>query len=228
MPKSISSNHGCPFSQRLSFETWVRPSRRCDAVQRALAWLEDPAQRWLGVAGPPVSGKTHFVHALGAHASTKWPELRVTLRTFEYLLNCPSSMMNEFMASELVLIDDVHKRSASLSSDFTRAFDGSPRVVFTTLEEDCFPSQLRQKLEQQSGCWIHLQRPTLSARLGIARSKCELLGHFLSAEQLELIVREAKNPRQIEGCVIRSARAHRCQTGRPSDGGAPHPGVDTR
>ncbi len=139
-----------PVQPRYGFDNFVVCSGNETAYRFALMLAQDAAHRLLYIYGPPGSGKTHLLAALGHSlqvrdegADTPIPYISFReieqLYQGEYLAEQPSRLAERFKNAPALLVDDLHlipdniNIRVELWQIFNEFFDSGRKIVVTGL-----------------------------------------------------------------------------------------------
>jgi chromosomal replication initiator protein len=224
------------FNPRYSFEQFIigDGNRLAHAAALAVAELPGAAYNPLFLHGPPGSGKTHLLHAIGSYVRAYGGTTLVRYTTVEAFTNhfIGSLSAREGVArfkrlyrdADVLLIDDVQFLASKARTEeeffhtFNALYEAGRQLVLTC---DRLPDQLltiQERLRErfESGLVAQIQPPDQATRLTILRKRVALDRIPLQDEAvLELIAsRITDNIRALEGALIRIV-AHQSLTRRP-------------
>jgi len=190
------------------------------AAARAAAEKPGKAYNPLFIYGGTGLGKTHVLHAIGQHALSVNPRLRVLYVSAEtYFNDMMTSIRLKSMehfrvkyrdACDMLLVDDVHFWTGKprTQEEFFHTFNAlqaaGKQIAFTS---DRFPQEIsgiedRLKTRFEWGLIADITPPRLETRLEILRVKSELMGLEVPEDVIALIARRVKdNIRELESCL---------------------------
>ncbi len=209
------------LNPKYTFETFIVGKSNQLAHAAALAVAEHPGESYnpLFLYGGTGLGKTHLLHALGQHPSSKGKRVvYVSSETFTNdLVNAiRNQTTNEFRRVyreiDVLLIDDIQfiAGKESTQEEFFHTFnhlhaankqivissDRHPRSI-PTLEE-----RVRSRFE--GGMITDIQPPDLEMRIAILRTKADGLAVQVPDDVIDFIARKVQsNIRELEGALTR-------------------------
>ena len=209
------------LNPKYTFETFIVGKSNQLAHAAALAVAEHPGESYnpLFLYGGTGLGKTHLLHALGQHPSSKGKRVvYVSSETFTNdLVNAiRNQTTNEFRRVyreiDVLLIDDIQfiAGKESTQEEFFHTFnhlhaankqivlssDRHPRSI-PTLEE-----RVRSRFE--GGMITDIQPPDLEMRIAILRTKADGLSVQVPDDVIDFIARKVQsNIRELEGALTR-------------------------
>jgi chromosomal replication initiator protein len=202
------------------------------AAARAVAEAPSESYNPLFLYGGVGLGKTHLLHAIGAHIQTARPHLRVLYLAAEQFVNelinsirfdRMPAFRERYRTIDVLLIDDVQflANKERTQEEFFHTFntlytsqkqiilssDSSPRNI-PTLEE-----RLRSRFEW--GLIADIQPPDLETKVAILRRKADLEAIELPPAVADFIAQQVRsNIRELEGLLNRVI-AFSSLTGKP-------------
>jgi chromosomal replication initiator protein len=211
------------LNPKYTFEQFVIGRSNRFAHAAALAVAELPAQAYnpLFLHGPPGTGKTHLLHAIGDYVRRYGDGLRVRYATIEEFTSefvealrarSTADFKERFRGADVVLIDDVQFLAgrARTREEFFHMFnvllDSGRQLVMTS---DRGPEQLAEleaRLTERfrAGLVVELEAPAIELRRAILASRARLDGVEVSPEVLDAIAeRVTTSVRALEGALIR-------------------------
>ena len=217
----LSSRTPALLNPKYTFETFIVGKSNQLAHAAALAVAEHPGESYnpLFLYGGTGLGKTHLLHALGQHPSSKGKRVvYVSSETFTNdLVNAiRNQTTNEFRRVyreiDVLLIDDIQfiAGKESTQEEFFHTFnhlhaankqivissDRHPRSI-PTLEE-----RVRSRFE--GGMITDIQPPDLEMRIAILRTKADGLAVQVPDDVIDFIARKVQsNIRELEGALTR-------------------------
>jgi chromosomal replication initiator protein len=211
------------LNPKYTFEQFVIGSTNRFAHAAALAVAELPAQAYnpLFVHGPPGTGKTHLLHAIGDYVRRYGDGLRVRYATIEEFTTefvealrarSTADFKERFRGADVVLIDDVQFLSgrAKTREEFFHTFnvllDSGRQLVMTSDRPPEELAELEARLTERfrAGLVVELEVPVTDVRRAILASRARLDGVEVSPEVLDAIAeRVTTSVRALEGALIR-------------------------
>lgn len=225
--------HGSlPLNPEYTFATFVQGKNSQLAFAAAQAVAEAPARAYnpLFIYGSVGLGKTHLLHAIGAHVLTAPTDASVVYTTserfaIELIQSIGANTTEQFRAKyrtvDVLLIDDVHflknkeGTQEELFHTFNELYGNGKQIV---LSSDRSPDELQGLQDRlvsrfRWGLVADIQAPDFETRSAILREKARRRGLEVPDEVVELIAsRITTNVRDLEGALIRAlAYAELCQ-----------------
>ncbi|MDD5453726.1 MAG: chromosomal replication initiator protein DnaA [Candidatus Bipolaricaulis sp.] len=225
--------HGSlPLNPEYTFATFVQGKNSQLAFAAAQAVAEAPARAYnpLFIYGNVGLGKTHLLHAIGAHVLTAPTDASVVYTTserfaIELIQSIGATTTEQFRAKyrtvDVLLIDDVHflknkeGTQEELFHTFNELYGNGKQIV---LSSDRSPDELQGLQDRlvsrfRWGLVADIQAPDFETRSAILREKARRRGLEVPDEVVELIAsRITTNVRDLEGALIRAlAYAELCQ-----------------
>lgn len=225
--------HGSlPLNQEYTFDTFVQGKNAQLAFAAAQAVAEAPARAYnpLFIYGSVGLGKTHLLHAIGAHTLSTPNDSTVVYTTserfaIELIQSISTNTTEQFRAKYrtvgVLLIDDVHflknkeGTQEELFHTFNELYGNGKQIV---LSSDRSPDDLQGLQDRlvsrfRWGLVADIQTPDFETRAAILREKARRRGLEVPDEVVELIAsRITTNVRDLEGALIRAlAHAELCQ-----------------
>lgn len=220
---AATSQPKAQLNPKYLFDTFViGPSNRF-AHAAALAVAEAPARAYnpLFIYGDSGLGKTHLLHAIGHHAVSLYPHLRVTYVNSEEFTNDfinaileghKEAFKRRYRQTDILLIDDIQfiQGKKETVEEFFHTFNalhnsGKQIVITSDLPPKLlsgFEDRLRSRF--QSGLITDVQPPDLETRIAILQMKAAAEGIPVKPEVLEFIAsRISANIRELEGSLLR-------------------------
>ncbi len=232
-PQFVRRYHGSlPLNQEYTFATFVQGKNSQLAFAAAQAVAEAPARAYnpLFIYGNVGLGKTHLLHAIGAHALGTPTDSTVVYTTserfaIELIQSIGANKTEQFRAKyrsvDVLLIDDVHflknkeGTQEELFHTFNELYGNGKQIV---LSSDRSPDDLQGLQDRlvsrfRWGLVADIQTPDFETRSAILREKARRRGLEVPDEVVDLIAsRITTNVRDLEGALIRAlAYAELCQ-----------------
>jgi chromosomal replication initiator protein len=212
-------------SPRHAFNTFVVGVNNQFAHAAAMAVAQRPARAYnpLFFYGGTGLGKTHLMHAIGAHIREARPKARVLYITSEEFTNQFIAALQEhslprfrkrFRQADVLLIDDVQFLAGKERSQeeffhtFNALFDGNKQVV---LSSDCPPSEMRNLEARLAsrfewGMMAEITPPDEETRVAILRNRATTLRVDVPPNVIDyLAARIRSNVRRLHGALFRVA-----------------------
>ncbi len=213
------------ISPRLTFKTYVVGANNQFAHAAASAVAQRPARAYnpLFFYGGTGLGKTHLMHAIGAHIRETRPKARVLYITSEEFTNQFIAALQEhslprfrkrFRQADVLLIDDVQFLAGKERSQeeffhtFNALFDGNKQVV---LSSDCPPSEMRNLEARLAsrfewGMMAEITPPDEETRVAILRNRAVALRVDVPPTVINYLAsRIRSNVRRLHGALFRVA-----------------------
>jgi chromosomal replication initiator protein len=211
------------LNPKYTFEQFVIGGGNRFAHGAALAAAELPAQAYnpLFLHGPPGTGKTHLLHAIGNYVIHYGAGLRVRYTTIEEFTRefvealrarRTTDFKDRFRAADVVLIDDVQflagrvKTREEFFHTFNVLLDSGRQLVMTSDRRPEELQDLEARLTERfrSGLVIELEAPALDVRRAILAARARLDGIEVPDEVLdEIATGVGGSVRALEGALIR-------------------------
>lgn len=212
-------------SPRHTFQTFVVGANNEFAHAAATAVAQRPARAYnpLFFYGGTGLGKTHLMHAIGAHIREARPKARVLYITSEEFTNQFIAALQEhslprfrkrFRQADVLLIDDVQFLAGKERSQeeffhtFNALFDGNKQVV---LSSDCPPSEMRNLESRLAsrfewGMMAEITPPDEETRVAILRNRATSLRVDVPPVVINYLAsRIRSNVRRLHGALFRVA-----------------------
>ncbi|MFO7674819.1 MAG: chromosomal replication initiator protein DnaA [bacterium] len=237
-PSAVSprpgGDNGARLHGRYTFSNFVvgENSRFATAAAHSVAERLGVAYNPLFLYGGVGLGKTHLLQAIGNHALTQNPRLKVHYVPAETLFleliqaiekNSRLEFKQRYRVLDLLLLDDVHylvgkeRLQEEVFHIFNHLNDAGSQVVFTSDRPPREIPTLEDRLVSRlgSGLVVDVQAPDLETRVAILKQKAALEDRELSHEvALYVAARIRASVRELEGCLVRIL-ALASLTGRP-------------
>ena len=213
------------LSPKHTFNTFVVGANNQFAHAAASAVAQRPARAYnpLFFYGTTGLGKTHLMHAIGAHIRETRPKARVLYITSEEFTNQFIAALQEhslprfrkrFRQADVLLIDDVQFLAGKERSQeeffhtFNALFDGNKQVV---LSSDCPPSEMRNLESRLAsrfewGMMAEITPPDEETRVAILRNRAVSLRVDVPPNVIDYLAsRIRSNVRRLHGALFRVA-----------------------
>ena len=213
------------LSPRHTFDTYVVGANNQFAHAAATAVAQRPARAYnpLFFYGGTGLGKTHLMHAIGAHIRETRPKARVLYITSEEFTNQFIAALQEhslprfrkrFRQADVLLIDDIQFLAGKERSQeeffhtFNALFDGNKQVV---LSSDCPPSEMRNLESRLAsrfewGMMAEITPPDEETRVAILRNRAVSLRVEVPPTVINYLAsRIRSNVRRLHGALFRVA-----------------------
>ncbi len=213
------------LSPKHAFNTFVVGANNQFAHAAASAVAQRPARAYnpLFFYGTTGLGKTHLMHAIGAHIRETRPKARVLYITSEEFTNQFIAALQEhslprfrkrFRQADVLLIDDVQFLAGKERSQeeffhtFNALFDGNKQVV---LSSDCPPSEMRNLESRLAsrfewGMMAEITPPDEETRVAILRNRAVSLRVDVPPNVIDYLAsRIRSNVRRLHGALFRVA-----------------------
>lgn len=206
--------------RHFDLESLVRGEENVLAISAIGKVVDDPAGPWnpLFLFGPSSVGKTHLLHALRLRLEKRHQAWNVLLLPAgEFLDECEQAWQNnrtidfrrQLWNLDAILIDDVHTladRPSALEEvyhTFNRFMADSKFLAFTSRDAPVdlsgFPLALRTRLG--SGLVVPIESPRERLMRDIVEQKCQVVGVRPTRTAANLLCKEVRNVRELEGIV---------------------------
>ena len=214
---------GYRLQARYTFDRFVvgESNRLACAASRSVAERPGSFYNPLFLYGGVGLGKTHLIQAIGNHALSIRPGMKVLYTAAEALFieliqaiekNTRLEFKNRYRGLDLLLLDDVHyligkeRLQEEVFYIFNSLQDAGSQVVFTSDRPPQDIPTLEQRLSSRlgQGLVVDIQPPELETRIAILKQKA-------AADETELpddvayfiAARVRSSVRQLEGCLTR-------------------------
>ncbi len=166
-------------------------------------------------------GKTHLLHAIGHHAQSRSPRLKVTYLSSEQFTNelinrMSHQRMEEFRQKyrhmDMLLIDDIQfiagkeRTQEEFFHTFNALYDGQKQIVVTSDRQPKEIPDIEERLRSrfESGLISDIQPPDLETRIAILKTKAEFWGIRLPDDVANFLASMTKNNiRELEGGLVK-------------------------
>jgi chromosomal replication initiator protein len=218
---SLSGNFD--LNPKYSFDTFVVGSSNQFAHAATMAVADQPAKSYnpLFLYGGVGLGKTHLMHAIGHHAKTRNPDIRLCYLSSERFMNelinslrfDRMPMFREtYRNMDILLVDDIQfiagkeRTQEEFFHTFNSLFDSHKQIVVSS---DKFPREIpdleeRLRSRFEWGLIADIQPPDLETKIAILEKKAEWYGVALPQDvSLFLAENTGSNIRELEGYLQR-------------------------
>lgn len=214
------------FESSFTFDNFIVGStnRFAHAASMAVADNSNLIYSPLVIYGPSGVGKTHLLLAIKNHMSRKFPERKILYIRGEDFTNQLISALHEgrvgvnsiddfrdhFRNVDVLLMDDIHfiagkeQTQEEFFNTFNALHQKNKQIVVTLdrppKEIKTLDERIRSRFE--SGLFADITPPDFETRVGIIKTKADLLGISLDESIVFYIAEQIKmNTRQLEGVV---------------------------
>lgn len=212
------------FNPRYSFDRFVVGSSNqfAHAASRAVADLPGGKYNPLFLYGGVGLGKTHLLHAIGIHLSSKNPGMRIVLVGAERFMNelinalrfqkMPDFRKKYRDTCDILLIDDIQfiGGKETTQDEFFHTFntlhDTSRQIVITGDKPPAGIQGMEERLCSRLGWGLvaDIGPPDLETRIAILRKKADVSDLFCPDDVAMFLASSIKsNVRELEGSLIR-------------------------
>ena len=218
-----SADDHSDLNPKYTFNTFVVGSSNQFAHAAAMAVADQPAKSYnpLFVYGGVGLGKTHLMHAIGHHAKTRNPNIRLCYLSSERFMNelinsLRFDRMPQFRETyrnmDILLVDDIQfiagkeRTQEEFFHTFNSLFDSHKQIVVSS---DKFPREIpdleeRLRSRFEWGLIADIQPPDLETKIAILEKKAEWSKVVLPQEvSLFLAENTGSNIRELEGYLQR-------------------------
>ncbi len=221
---AVNGRENGSLNPKYTFDSFVIGNSNRFAHAACLAVAESPSETYnpLFIYGGVGLGKTHLMHAIGHHITTKNRDAKVVYVSSEKFMNemihSIQNNSNEAFREkyrknvDVILIDDIQfiagKESTQqeLFHTFNELKDSNKQII---LSSDRPPNEIptledRLRTRFASGLIADIQSPDFETRVAILRKKAEAERIIVQDEILSNIATKIKsNIRELEGALIR-------------------------
>ncbi len=214
------------FESSFTFDNFIVGStnRFAHAASMAVADNSYLIYNPLVIYGPSGVGKTHLLLAIKNHMQHKFPERKIEyIRGEDFTnqlitavhegkigVNSIDDFRNRFRNVDVLLMDDIHfiagkeQTQEEFFNTFNALHQKNKQIVVTLdrppKEIKTLDERIRSRFE--SGLFADITPPDFETRVGIIKTKAELLGLSLDENMIYYIAEQIKmNTRQLEGVV---------------------------
>lgn len=219
--KDEPASAGGSFESSFTFDNFIVGSSNRFAHAASMAVADNPALIYnpLVIYGTSGVGKTHLLYAIKNHMAKKLPGKKVVfVRSEDFTIQLINAIHDggiedfrlKYRNADVLLMDDVQfiagkeQTQEEFFNTFNTLFENNKQIVVTmdrpprdvkTLDE-----RIRSRFE--SGLFADITPPDFETRVGIIRTKAELLDIKLDENIIYYIAEHIKmNTRQLEGVV---------------------------
>lgn len=213
------------LASHYTFESFVSGTSTQFAHAAALAVAQHPGTHYnpLYIYGPPGSGKTHLLHAIGNFVQTRQPTWRIRYASADtFMTELVTALRKEridsfkqrYRSLDLLLLDDVQtlagreRTQEEVFHVFNTLYDRGKQIVLAATEPPQAIHQLEERLRNrfQWGLVADLQPPDLETRVAILERIAERenipIGHDVA---LYLATHLRDSVRELQGSLVRLA-----------------------
>ncbi|MBR6693481.1 MAG: chromosomal replication initiator protein DnaA [Clostridia bacterium] len=209
------------FDKTFTFDNFIVGSTNRFAHAAAMAVADNPFIIYnpLVIYGKSGVGKTHLMLAIKNHILGRAPEKRIVYTSGEDFTNqlvtalrdgTIENFREKFRTADVLLMDDIHfiagkeQTQEEFFNTFNTLYQNNKQIVVTldrpVMEVKTLEERIRSRLE--SGLLADISSPDFETRVGIVKTKSELLGITLSENVIYYIAEHIRaNTRQLEGVV---------------------------
>jgi len=221
-PTPGNDNHS-ELNPKYTFQTFVVGGSNQFAHAASLAVADNPAKSYnpLFIYGGVGLGKTHLMHAIGHHARSIDPGIRLCYlsseRFMNELINClrfdrMPHFRETYRNMDILLVDDIQfiagkeRTQEEFFHTFNSLFDSHKQIVVSS---DKFPREIpdleeRLRSRFEWGLIADIQPPDLETKIAILEKKAEWSGVVLPKDvSLFLAENTGSNIRELEGYLQR-------------------------
>ena len=213
------------FNQKNTFGTFVVGNNNNFSHAAALAVAQAPGKSYnpLFLYGGVGLGKTHLLHSIGNHVTSKKRYAKVTYLSSEKFTNEYIAAIQEnqlvrfrkkYRQTDVLLIDDIQFLAGKerIQEEFFHTFnalhEGRKQIVLTCDRPASEIKNLEERLISRFewGLVTDMQPPDIETRVAILRKKEQTMGIELSEEIINFLASRIRtNIRRLEGALIRVA-----------------------
>ncbi len=209
------------FDNAFTFDNFIVGSTNRFAHAAAMAVADNPFIIYnpLVIYGKSGVGKTHLMLAIKNHISSKMPDKRIVYTRGEDFTNHLISALKDgtienfrekYRKADFLLMDDIHfiagkeQTQEEFFNTFNTLYQNNKQIVVTL---DRPPTEIKTLEERilsrlESGLLADISSPDFETRVGIVKTKAELLGISLNENVIYYIAEHIRaNTRQLEGVV---------------------------
>ena len=209
------------FEKSFTFDNFIVGSSNRFAHAASMAVADNPSLIYnpLVIYGTSGVGKTHLLYAIKNHLSKKYPAKSVVCVRSEDFTNQLINAIHDgdieqfrlkFRNADVFLIDDVQfiagkeQTQEEFFNTFNTLFEKNKQIVVTLdrppRDIKTLDDRIRSRFE--SGLFADITPPDFETRVGIIRTKAELLGISIEDNIVHYIAEHiTMNTRQLEGVV---------------------------
>ena len=231
---AVVHSNGCRLQARYTFDSFIvgESNRFACAAARSVAEKPSSAYNPLFLYGGVGLGKTHLLQAIGNHALSVKPDLKVLCVAAETLFleliqaiekNTRLEFKRRYRELNLLLLDDIHylvgkeRLQEEVFHMFNHLYDAGSQIVFTSDRPPRDLPTMEKRLASRlgSGLVVDVQAPELETRIAILMQKAAAEEQSLPDDVAYYIARRVRTSvRELEACLIRLL-ALTSLTGRP-------------
>ena len=209
------------FDKAFTFDNFIVGSTNRFAHAAAMAVADNPFIIYnpLVIYGKSGVGKTHLMLAIKNHILSRNPEKKIVYTSGEDFTNqlvtslrdgTIENFREKFRTADVLLMDDIHfiagkeQTQEEFFNTFNTLYQNNKQIVVTldrpVMEVKTLEERIRSRLE--SGLLADISSPDFETRVGIVKTKSELLNITLSENIIYYIAEHIRaNTRQLEGVV---------------------------
>lgn len=222
--KSATATDSFPtkLNTKYQFDNFIVGSCNELAYTAAKAAAENPGTKYnpIFIYGGPGVGKTHLIQAIGNYIISKSPDKKVRYATTEeftndYIFHIGRKTAQEFTDKyrnlDVLIIDDIQfirgkdKTQEAFFNTFNSLHQANKQIIISSDRPPSTIPTLTERLKSrfQMGMTIDINLPDYETRMGIIKTKAQLISDIdLPEETAQYIAENVKtNVRELEGIL---------------------------